>query len=58
MEKLLLESENKIRGMEERGKFLLMEVDMRGNMKVIIETERVLIIGEMEGRKLGNGKMG
>jgi hypothetical protein len=29
---------------------------MRGNLKVVKKTEKVLIIGKMEGRRLGNGK--
>jgi hypothetical protein len=33
-----------------------MDIDMRENMKIIKEMERVLIIGKMDGRRLGNGK--
>jgi hypothetical protein len=37
--------------------FSLTKIDMRGNLKEIKETARVLIIGRMGERKLDNGRM-
>jgi hypothetical protein len=42
--------------MGEGGTFLRVEIDMRENMKMIKRMGRVLIIGKMEGRRLGYGK--
>jgi hypothetical protein len=43
--------------MGEGGKFIRVEIDMRGNMKITKRMGRILIIGKMAGKELGNGKI-